>query len=160
MVFLSRIDDQIDIAGFTRLSEKVIWQAIENAGLSYEDWVARKEVNEKPALHLYIELRSNGVSPETIADMVHKELKKLDIPYAELESFLHLRPIEVTLLPHDSFQKYKSRQQRRGADLTQMRPAHINPSDETVSFLLGAAGRVEVLPEERPEVLPGEMVEA
>jgi len=44
MTFLTRVDDQIDIAGFTRLSEKAIWQAIENAGLAYEDWTARKEV--------------------------------------------------------------------------------------------------------------------
>ncbi len=35
MSFIGRIDDQIDIAGFTRLSEKVIWQAIEKTGLVY-----------------------------------------------------------------------------------------------------------------------------
>ena len=57
MTFLTRVDDQIDIAGFTRLSEKAIWQAIENAGLSYEGWTARKESNGVPALHLYIELK-------------------------------------------------------------------------------------------------------
>jgi hypothetical protein len=51
MKFLTRIDDQIDIAGFTRLSEKVIWKSIENSGIGYYDWVACKEVNGKPALH-------------------------------------------------------------------------------------------------------------
>ena len=64
MTFLTRVDDQIDIAGFTRLSEKAIWQAIENAGLAYEGWTARKESNGVPALHLYIELKDNeNVTP-------------------------------------------------------------------------------------------------
>ena len=61
MVFLTRVDDQIDIAGFTRLSEKAIWQAIENSGVSYVDWMARKEVQDKPVLNIYLEL-DNGWS--------------------------------------------------------------------------------------------------
>ncbi|MBI4188489.1 MAG: GH3 auxin-responsive promoter family protein, partial [Chloroflexi bacterium] len=142
MVFLSRVDDQIDIAGFTRLSEKVIWQAIENAGLSYEDWTSRKEAKDKPALHLYIELKNNGhVSAEQVAASVHEELKKLDTPYAELESFTGLRPLEVTLLPENTFQLYKQKQQASGADLSQLTPPHINPPDDTVDFLLNAAGQ-------------------
>ncbi|MBI2850743.1 MAG: GH3 auxin-responsive promoter family protein [Chloroflexi bacterium] len=141
MVFLSRVDDQIDIAGFTRLSEKTIWQAIENAGLSYEDWTARKEVNGDPRLHLYIELKNNGhVTAGQVASLVHEELKILDAPYAELESFTHLHPLEVTLLPENAFQLYKRRQQASGADLTQLTPPHINPADETINFLVKAAG--------------------
>jgi len=145
MVFLSRVDDQIDIAGFTRLSEKIIWQAIENTGLAYEDWAARKEVKGKPALHLYIELNEDGhVTAEEVAASVHKELKKLDTPYAELESFTSLRPLEVTLLPQDAFQLYKQRQQASGADLTQLKPPHINPADDTIDFLVNIADKVTV----------------
>ena len=142
MVFLSRVDDQIDIAGFTRLSEKIIWQAIENTGLAYEDWTARKEVKGKPALHLYIELKEDGVATEQVGASVHEELKKLDAPYAELESFTGLRPLEVTLLPQDAFQLYKRKQQTSAADLTQLKPPHINPTDNTIDFLLNAAGKV------------------
>ncbi|MBI2287876.1 MAG: GH3 auxin-responsive promoter family protein, partial [Chloroflexi bacterium] len=142
MVFLSRVDDQIDIAGFTRLSEKVIWQAIENAGLSYEDWTSRKEAKDKPALHLYIELKKNGhITTEQVAASIHEELKKLDTPYAELESFTGLRPLEVTLLPENTFQLYKQKQQASGADLSQLKPPHINPADDMVDFLLNAAGQ-------------------
>ena len=144
MVFLSRVDDQIDIAGFTRLSEKIIWQAIENTGLAYEGWTARKEVEVKPALHLYIELKENGVTNEQVAESVHKELKKLDTPYVELESFTGLRPLEVTLLPQNAFQLYKQEQQASGADLAQLKPPHINPSDDTIDFLVNAADKVRV----------------
>lgn len=145
MVFLSRVDDQIDIAGFTRLSEKIIWQAIENTGLAYEDWTARKELNGEPRLHLYIESKENGhVTAEQIAASVDDELKKLDAPYAELESFTDLRPLVVTLLPSNAFKLYKQRQQASGADLTQLKPPHINPSGDTIDFLVNTAGKVMV----------------
>ena len=145
MVFLSRVDDQIDIAGFTRLSEKIIWQAIENTGLAYEDWTARKELNGEPRLHLYIESKENGyVTAEQIAASVDDELKKLDPPYAELESFTGLRPLVVTLLPTNAFKLYKQRQQASGADLTQLKPPHINPSGDTIDFLVNSAGKVVV----------------
>ncbi len=143
MIFLTRVDDQIDIAGFTRLSEKAIWQAIENAGLSYEGWTARKESNGVPALHLYIELKDNGnATLHQMATRIHEELKKLDTPYAELESFTGLRPLVVTQLPQNTFQLYKQRQQELGADMTQLKPPHINPADETMAFLLAPVIKV------------------
>ena len=153
MAFLSRIDDQIDIAGFTRLSEKVIWQAIENSGLAYEDWVARKEVKQgSPALQLYIEPRQNGyATAEQIAATVHEELKKLDTPYAELESFTGLRPLEVTLLPQDAFKLYKLKQQAAGAELAHLKPPHLNPSEATIDFLVNAAARVTLREEQKVE---------
>ena len=137
MTFLTRVDDQIDIAGFTRLSEKAVWQAIENAGLANEGWTARKESNGVPALHLYIELKDNvNITLQQMTACIHEELKKLDKPYAELESFTGLRPLVVTQLPQNTFHLYKQRQQKLGADMTQLKPPHINPADETVEFLL------------------------
>ena len=137
MIFLTRVDDQIDIAGFTRLSEKAIWQAIENSGLAYEGWTALKENNGLPRLHLYIELKDgDGTTQQQMTTRVHEELKKLDTPYAELESFTGLRPLVVTKLPAHTFQLYKERQQALGVDMTQLKPPHINPAMETVDFLL------------------------
>jgi hypothetical protein len=145
MEFLSRIDDQIDIAGFTRLSEKIIWKAIENTGLPYKDWVVRKEVGRKPILHMYIELKENGhLVAEHISEMVHGELRKLDAPYAEMESFTGLKPLEVTLLPEDAFEAYKLKQRADGADLAYLKPPHLNPSDEVIEFLVGVERSVVV----------------
>jgi len=136
MVFLTRVDDQIDIAGFTRLSEKVIWQAVENSGISYVDWTVRKEVEDKPVLNLYIELANGQIGTnQTISDLIHEELKKLDTPYAELESFTGLKPMKVTLLPRGAFAAYKLKQQLSGAELEQMKPPHMNPSRDILAFL-------------------------
>ena len=150
MVFLTRIDDQIDIAGFTRLSERIIWKAIEKTGLSYRDWVARKEVNGRPALHVYIELEGNGrLAPARVAELIHEELKKLDAPYAELESFTGLMPLEVTLLPQDAFAAYTFRQKAAGAGLAQQKPEHINPSEEVVDFLINKSVKIKVRTSEK-----------
>jgi hypothetical protein len=53
-----------------------------------------------------------------------------------------MRPLKVTLLPRTAFKIYKRKQQAAGADLTQLKPPHINPSDETVEFLLNETSRV------------------
>ncbi len=156
MIFHSRVDDMIDIAGFTRLTEKVIWQAIENTGLDYEEWTVRKEVKEKPVLHLYLELRGNGyIIEEQVAESVHQELKKLDVPYADLESFLGLRPLEVTLLPQNAFRGYMLRQQAAGADLAHLKPPHINSSDGIIDCLVNGLGKTTVSSkqERQPEVV-------
>jgi hypothetical protein len=153
MVFHSRVDDMIDIAGFTRLTEKVIWQAIENTGIAYKEWTVRKEVKEKPILHLYIETRENGyITEEKIARSVHYQLKRLDAPYADLEAFLGLRPLEVTLLPENAFQDYMLRQQAAGADLAHLKPPHINPSDSIIDCLVnGGKMPVTSKQERQPE---------
>jgi hypothetical protein len=143
MTFLTRVDDQIDIAGFTRLSEKAIWQAIENAGLAYEDWTARKESNGVPALHLYIEFKENeSASLQEMTARIHEELKKLDKPYAELESFTGLSPLVISQLTPGTFRLYKEKQQSLGADIAQLKPPHINPSEETIEFLLAPTVKV------------------
>ncbi|UCG55532.1 MAG: GH3 auxin-responsive promoter family protein [Dehalococcoidia bacterium] len=144
MEFIARVDDQIDIAGFTRLSEKIIWKAIENTGIQYKDWVVRKEVGNKPLLHLYIETEANGhIKAEEISYSVHQELKKLDKPYAEMEAFTGLKPIKVTLLPQDAFVTYKNTQRAKGADIAHLKPPRINPS-ENILEILTTTGREAV----------------
>jgi hypothetical protein len=152
MVFHSRVDDMIDIAGFTRLTEKVIWQAIENTEVAYKEWTVRKEVRERPILHLYLELGENGyITEEQIAESVHRELKRLDAPYADLEAFLGLRPLEVTLLPENAFQDYMSGRQAAGADLAHLKPPHINPSDGIIDCLVNGGKMPVTSKQEQPE---------
>jgi hypothetical protein len=146
MVFLTRTDDQIDIAGFTRLSEKTIWQAIENSDVPYSGWVARKEVRDKPVLNLYVELKEgNRANAREISSRIHEELRLLDTPYSELETFTGLRPLEVTLLPENAFAAFKAKQQANGAELENLNPPHINPCDDTLYFLMDRAAQEEAM---------------
>jgi len=134
------VDDMIDIAGFTRLSEKTIWQAIENTGVAYKGWTARKEVKEKPMLHLYLELSENGhLTTKQVAAAVHEQLKKLNTPYAEMEDFIKLQPLKVTLVPENAFRNYEQARKKAGAKGSQVQIPHINPSEAMIDSLLNGA---------------------
>ena len=144
MVFDSRIDGLIDIAGFTRLTEKVVWQALEKSGLVYQDWSVRKESGEVPLLHIYIEPKPGSEIPdeETITTMMHDQLKDVDSDYASLESMLDLKPLKVTILPPGTFKAYMEKQRASGADLAHLKIPHINPTEKQIDSLLVPAAEV------------------
>ncbi|MFC1910594.1 GH3 auxin-responsive promoter family protein [Chloroflexota bacterium] len=144
MNFERRSDDLIDLGGFVRLTERTIWQAIENTGVPYEDWVARKEVSEKPLLHLYIQLKNGASGLESdLAATIYSEMKKLDERinassiYDSLQSMVGGIPVKVHLLKTGAFENYIQNQRARGADLAHLKPPHVNPSREIVSILEG-----------------------
>src|SRR4030042_3329457 len=169
MAFEGRADEIINIGGFFRLTEKVIWQAIENTNIPYEDWAVRREmVEDMPVLRVYIELKDGYVASEKgVAKAIHNQLKELDTGfiYSELEnmlgdveSMLDLRPIEVTLLPEGAFVRHIAQRRAEGADLAHLKPRHINPSDAELSLLrakVKAVPEVEVAAEAETEAVAG-----
>ncbi|MFB0556565.1 MAG: hypothetical protein ACETVW_01745, partial [Dehalococcoidia bacterium] len=156
MVFHSRADDRIDVSGFGRLTERVIWEAIENSGIPYKDWTARKEaIGDRTILHLYLELGdSYVVSEEAVAATIYDELQKLDSvyhynqyrAYSDPETMIGLKPIKITFLPQGAFARYISQRQAEGADLGSIKPPHINPSDKVLSLLGAPKVEVEAAP--------------
>ncbi|MCJ7515621.1 MAG: GH3 auxin-responsive promoter family protein [Dehalococcoidia bacterium] len=139
MVFESRADDLIDIAGFPRLDEKTIWQAIANTRIKYEDWSARKEYEQKePVIRLYIELKERNEARE-VEKLVHQELLVINRDYRDTENMLGIRPLRVTLLPAGAFQQYYDKKKRAGAELSHLKPPHMNASDAVIRDLLGQA---------------------
>lgn len=138
MAFDSRADGLIDIAGFPRLDEKTIWQAIANTGIKFEDWSARKEYEQnKPIVHLYIELKEE-IEVTKLEKLIHQELVNINRDYKDLESMLSIRPLRVTILPVGSFQRYYEEKQKAGADLAHLKPPHMNASDIVIRSLLGS----------------------
>ena len=150
MDFVGRADDLIDL-GVTRLTEKVIWQAIENTGIPYEDWVVRKEVEENMTLHLLIEPKDGCEDSEAeISAAVKEQLKHLDSSFAathsDVGSYLDFR-LEVTLLPEGAFSNYISQRRAEGAEPAHLKPRHINPPDKVLSLLLAKPKAVPRVPE-------------
>jgi phenylacetate-coenzyme A ligase PaaK-like adenylate-forming protein len=153
MAFERRADDLIDL-GFMRLTERVIWQAIENTKIPYRGWTAHKEIGETPKLRLYLELDDNYIATKKdVATAVYEQIKRLDDglyiykDLASLERLIGFKPIEVTLLPTGVFANYKGQRQAEGANLVHLKPPHINPSDKVLSLLgakAGTAPEVEV----------------
>ncbi|MFC1872782.1 GH3 auxin-responsive promoter family protein [Chloroflexota bacterium] len=146
MAFERRADDLIDL-GFIRLTERVIWQAIERTKIHYRDWTARKEVGETAKLHLYLELDDNYIATEKdVATAVYEQIKKLDdglYVYRDLpsmEGLIGFEPLEVTLLPSGTFANYQKQQRAKGAKLAHLKPPHINPSNKVLALLGIKAG--------------------
>ena len=137
IVFSSRIGDLIDMGGFTRLTEKIIWKAIENSNFAYTDWVVRKEYKDKnPVLHLYIELKDNDITIPEMEERIHECLKKLDEPYKDLETMAGVKPLRVTVLTKGTFSRYIEERQAAGADLAHLKPKRMNPSDTIMKNIL------------------------
>ena len=152
IIFERRADELIDIVGFGKLNERIVWQAIENTNIPYVDWIARKEVIEdKPMLHLYIELKDNYMASEKgVANAIYNELLKLDDKYnynvykvyGKPEVVLGIKPVEVTFLPKDSFMNYIAQRQAEGAPLGHLKPVHMNASDRVLALLSAKPERV------------------
>ncbi|MBA7588238.1 hypothetical protein ES708_30290 [subsurface metagenome] len=135
MVFESRADGLIDIAGFARLDEKTIWQAIVNTGIKNEDWSARKEYDEdKPVIRLYIELKEE-MDVNELERLIHQELVSLHRDYRDLEGMLGIQPLRATILSKGSFQRYYEERKRDGADLAHLKPPHMNAPDTVIQLL-------------------------
>jgi len=136
MVFHARADGVIDVGGFTRLTEKAIWQAILEAEVPYVDWTMRKEYFDgNPQLHLYLEPKEK-VDGRDVEASVHARLREKDAGYAELESLLGIDPLWVTILPQGAFARYMEERRRAGAELAHLKPPHINAADEVIHRLL------------------------
>jgi len=141
MVFVGRADDIIDF-GVVRVSEKTIWQAVENTGITYEDWTAYRETGDSK-LNLYIELKDGFQAREAdIAEAVYNDIMKSN-EEAHTRSTFHDDPadivdfkVKVTLLPSSTFANYTAQRRAEGAELAHLKPPHVNPTDKMLSLLL------------------------
>lgn len=141
IIFHTKVGETIDLASLARLTEKVIWQAISNTKVKYEDWSARKEYEQNKAfLRIYIELKEERDSGE-IGRAIHEQLKIVDVDYQDIESWLELRPVRVTSLSKGTFQRYYQQKVKEGADLAHLKPPHINASNEVINQLLEFSGQ-------------------
>ncbi len=156
VVFEARADDLIDIAGFTRISEKTIAQAIANAGIEHEEWTIRKEARgDGVALHVYIEMNrpsSDPVDDIRAVDRLHRELVAIDPGYRDLEGMMEIRPLEMTVLGPGTFAEYYARKRDAGVELLQCKPPRMDPADEIIEELLRIGDGLEV---SRPPVAAG-----
>lgn len=141
MVFEARADDVIDIAGFTRISEKTVAQAIAMSGLKSEGWLIRKEmVRGEYRLHLYIEADEER-DPAEAASIIDQQIKNVDRFYSDLHSMMDIHPLEVTFLRRGTFNDYYEDKKKAGAELHERKPTPMNTPDEVVNNLLSLSAK-------------------
>ena len=72
--------------------------------------------------------------------MIDQQLKIVDPDYRDIDSYLRLNPVRVTLLSPGTFQRYVEEKKKEGADLAHLKPTHINPTKEAIQRLLDFSG--------------------
>jgi hypothetical protein len=130
----------IDIAGFTRITEGTISEALELSRLDLTDWFAVKEFDEckRAYLHLYVEVGADGMSGAMTKDIVKEHLsiyfRYVDADYRDLKSLLGIDPLAVSIIPTGTVSQYSD---NSGRSLRR-----INPSPfDVIEVLKIARGR-------------------
>lgn len=131
--YIDRTPDVIDIAGFTRITENSINHAIRISGLKVHDWFAEKEYteNNRPRLHLYVELEGHSLGGMAANLNVLKEhltiyFKYLDSDYADLKKILGVDPLNITIIKCGTFEAFR---QKTGKPIRHMNPPHLQVSE-------------------------------
>ncbi|GAH81957.1 unnamed protein product, partial [marine sediment metagenome] len=123
--------------------EKTIWQAIANTGIKYTEWSVCKEYDRNQAfIRLYLELQEEKEAAE-VESMINEQLKIVDLDYGDIDSYLALQPVRVTLLSSGTFQRYMEVKRREGADLAHLKPTHINAPEAVIHRLLELSKETE-----------------
>jgi len=135
-VFQRRVTDTIDLAGLALIDEKTIWQAITKSGIRDTEWSARKEYDENNSyLSLYIEL-SESEEAAKVAGKIDEQLKAIDQDYRDIDYYLQVKPVRVTVLAPGTFDSYIDEKRKAGAEPAHLKPPHMNPPEQVISRLL------------------------
>lgn len=133
--YLDRVQDVIDIAGFTRITRSGVEEVMRMSKLGVGDWVMKKEFDghENPYLHLYLEMLPEAqvrdvTVKQTITEHLAVYFKHFDSDYSDLKKLLNIEPLQITVLRYGTIDAY---QRRIGREL-----ARINPSALDIAGLL------------------------
>ena len=145
--YVDRVPQVIDIAGFTRITEKSINQAIELSRLPIAAWTAKKEYtdNYRPYLHLYVELQrtnliSSAISTRILQDQLGIYFRYLDQDYEDLKKILGIDPLKITMLKCGTFSTYE---RRFGTKIRTMNPESCEISELMNCHRLDSIGKVD-----------------
>jgi len=138
-IFKGRSDRLIDLGGFTRIDERTIWMALEDAKVKYEEWMAIKEIEqEHPVLHIYISSDTKE-SNDDMKTRLHESLRKFDSSYADLQDMLGWAPLRLTTLPMGVFERWQQERVAAGADPAFVKEQRMQPPEGAAKRILELA---------------------
>ena len=113
--YVDRIPTVIDIAGFTRITEREILKIIEISSLPVANWFAVKEYDETghSFLHIYVELQPDAKQSLVLSQKILQEhfsiyFRFYDGDYSDLKRLLGIDPLQVTMLPSGTIERYEN----------------------------------------------------
>lgn len=133
--YVDRIPTVIDIAGFTRITQREIDYVIGLSGLKVNDWFAVKEYDENnhSFLHFYAEMgHGQTLTTVTSAEILTQHLgiyfRYYDGDMTDLKKLLGVDPLKVTVLKEGTLERYRL---KYGAPIEKVNPA----KEEVLSVL-------------------------
>jgi len=119
----------IDLAGFTRISEGTISEALKLSKLSIAEWFAVKEFDEcnRAFIHLYVEVGADGMKGAMTKDIIKEHLsiyfRYVDTDYSDLKYLLGIDPLVVSIIPAGTISQYFD---TFGRSLRRINPSHFD----------------------------------
>jgi hypothetical protein len=140
----SRADNVINLGSMVVLSERALWQAIGQLDLGTVNWSARKEYGSdhgEPTIRFYIE--GENIKPVTLATELHEALIETHEDYASFNAIMGTNPIRITSLAPGTYEGYLLEKQAEAADLGQLKPPRMQPSDQVLNRLLAISAGLD-----------------
>jgi hypothetical protein len=136
--YFARSSDVINLANFAFLTEKDIWLALEESNVDYNEWIARKVIdNDRSYLHLFVEVDpKNHLDEDEVRELVSESLSTINKDIKDMKEMLGYDPLKLNLLNPGAFSAYMDYQQSQGADLAHTKPPHMNPTKEQLGVLI------------------------
>ena len=105
--FLDRVQNIIDLSGFTRITPQIIGDSIKLSNLGIKSFTACKELGKnRTFINLYIE-DVEGVPKDLVKEKINTQMKSLDNDYNDVHTLLGHEPLKITYLTKGTFDKYK-----------------------------------------------------
>jgi hypothetical protein len=132
--YIDRVNNIIDLSGFTRITKQLIGDSIKLSGLPISGWTAYKEIGEtSPYLNLFIE-GNFDIKEEEIRKTINDQMKLMDSDYNDVHALLGHEPLKLTIFKEGTFSKFK--------ELYKNDIAKINPNGEDVQKLILCNGTI------------------
>lgn len=137
--YVDRVPSVIDIAGFTRITEKSINRVLELSRLPVGQWFALKEYNgdKRSYMHFCVEIEEATPEAAYLDEQLIKEhfsvyFRHYDHDYNDLKRLLGVEPLKVTILPAGIINKFE---ERYGHSIRKINPSMQDVVD--LKYLLG-----------------------
>ncbi|MCR3922494.1 MAG: GH3 auxin-responsive promoter family protein [Firmicutes bacterium] len=136
VIYEDRIDDVIDLAGFTRIYERTIWEALKEAGITHGHWLACKAfAGGHPIVKIYLEMSDAQKAHTAMEDGIHQALCSVNTDYHNLAEIMAYRPFKLVAVSTIAYAKLKKKQRAEQADPAVFR--RINPPEYLLQDLFG-----------------------
>ncbi|MEA4925983.1 MAG: GH3 auxin-responsive promoter family protein [Syntrophomonadaceae bacterium] len=127
--YIDRNPMVIDIAGFTRITENTISNALSISKLDINNWFAIKQFDElkRAYLHLYVEVGPSAVRGGITQDIINEHLsiylRYVDGDFKDLKAILGIDPLVVSIIPQGTISEFAN---RFGRPMRKMNPSHYD----------------------------------